>query len=482
MTFDTIITNGMLVTPSGLQFADLGIVGEKIAAIGPSLTDGAGPNGTQIIDAAARLVIPGGIDPHVHLQMPAGLVTSSDDFRTGTIAAACGGTTTIIDFVEPGGEGLIPALAARRAEAEGAPFGNGGAVIDFGLHMTLMDTQPTTLAEIAFVAGSGCTSFKTYLTYQGFKLSDADLLAAYEAVAEAGGIALVHAENDAIISHLRSRYIRERRTEPIWHVRSRPPASEGEAVERALSLAEVAGCPLYVVHVSTRRGAEAVARARGRGQPVWGETCPQYLLLTEDQYDRPGFQGAKFVCSPPLRTADDMAALWQRLGGRDLSTVGTDHCPFFYEGQKDLGRLYGEYPSFDHIPGGMPGIESRLALLYTFGVRQSRLSVQQWVDVCCTAPARIFGLAGRKGALIEGADADIVLFDTEREVTLTKDLLHENCDYTPYEGCPLKGYPVLTMLRGRVIARDGQFVGDSADPASAGQFLQRQVYGNTHPA
>ncbi len=278
----------------------------------------------------------------------------------------------------------------------------------------------------------------------------------------------MHAENDAIVTHLRERFLAGGRTEPRWHPRSRPAAAEGEAIERALALAEVAGCPLYVVHVSTERGAEAVGRARGRGQNAFGETCPQYLLLTDAEYDRPGFEGAKFVCSPPLRTTQDGAALWAGLAAGDLSTVGTDHCPFFYHGQKDLGRSTADLPAFDRIPGGMPGVESRLALLYTYGVRAGRLSVERWVEVCCTAPAAIFGLAGRKGALIEGADADVVLFDPEREVTVSRSVLHENCDYTPYDGLRLKGRPVLTMLRGRVVARDGEFVG-----ACDGRFLKR---------
>ena len=265
--------------------------------------------------------------------------------------------------------------------------------------------------------------------------------------------------------------------EPRYHPLSRPAGTEAEAVERALALAEVAGCPLYVVHLSTQRGAEAVARSRARGQRAYGETCPQYLLLTDAEYDRPGFEGAKFVCSPPLRKAEDNAALWRALAADEIQTAGTDHCPFFYAGQKDLGRRRGEVtsplpaapplPTFAQIPGGMPGIEARLALLYTFGVGQGRLSLEHWVEICCTAPARIFGLYPRKGALIPGADADVVIFDPERAVILSRSILHENCDYTPYEGYRLRGYPVLTMLRGRVIARDGEFVGEPG----GGQFL-----------
>ncbi len=462
--YDTVIRNGALVTPDGVIHADLGITGERITAIGPDL------RGREEIDATGKLVIPGAIDPHVHLQMPAGAVTSSDDWYTGTVAAACGGTTTVIDFVEPEPVSarrsevtspLRAALAARRAEAEGK------AVIDYGLHMTLLDAAPATLAEIPDVIAAGVTTFKVYTTY-GFKLTDDQLVAGMAAVGEAGGIVLTHAENDAGIAFLRKRLLDAGHTAPCYHPRSRPAAIEAEAVERVLALGEVAGCPIYVVHTSTGRGADAIARARARGQAVYGETCPQYLVLTDAEYDRPGFEGAKFVCSPPLRTAEDQAVLWARLAADALSTIGTDHCPFFYAGQKDLGQPDAP-PPFNRIPGGMPGIEGRLALLYTYGVGAGRLTLERWVEVCCTAPARIFGLAGRKGSLTVGADADVVIFDPNHEVTLSRAVLHENCDYTPYEGCQLRGYPVLTMLRGRVIARDGQFVGEQG----GGRFLVR---------
>ncbi len=481
--YDTVIRNGTLITPEGPVNADLGIVGEKIAAIGQGL------QGREVIDATGKLVIPGAIDPHVHLEMPAGPVRSSDDWVTGTIAAACGGTTTVIDFVEPEpapagpvetlvetlhATSLRRALAARRAEAEGR------AVIDFGLHMTLLDAQPETLAEIPAVVAAGCPSFKTYMTYS-MKLTDDALIAAMDAVGRAGGMVMVHAENDAGIAYLRRKLIEAGHVEPRYHPISRPASMEVEAIERALALAEAAECPVYIVHISTGRGAAAVAAARGRGQVAFGETCPQYLLLTDAEFDRPGFEGAKFVCSPPLRKPEDNAALWRLLASADLQTVGTDHCPFFYRGEKDLGQRDGAYPPFTRIPGGMPGIEARLALLYTFGVRAGRLTVERWVDACATAPARIFGLYPRKGALVPGADADVVIFDPDREVVLTHARatsrpgashiyrLHENCDYTPYEGFGLTGWPALTMLRGRIIARDGKFVGQ----AGGGRFLER---------
>nr|MBI2905397.1 dihydropyrimidinase [Chloroflexota bacterium] len=457
MEFDLVIAGGTCVsiTASEAIRADVGVIGDTIAAFGHGLT------GAARIDATGKLVLPGGVDPHVHLDMPVGATRSSDDWETGTIAAACGGTTTVIDFVEPDlGGSLVAGLAARRAEADGK------AVIDYGLHMTLRRGDAQTLDQVPEAMRAGCTSFKTYTTYEGFRLNDAELLAALEAVGAAGGLVLVHAENDAAIQRGRRKFMAAGQTAPHFHPRSRPVPVEAEAIERALALAEVADCPLYIVHTSTGRGAEAIVRARARGQRAYGETCPQYLVLTDAEYDRPGFEGAKFVCSPPLRPADNPPLLWQRLGAGDLQTVGTDHCPFFYEGQKELGRA-----AFTDIPNGLPGIEARLALLYTFGVGQGRLSLNRWVETCCTAPARIFGLYPRKGTLAPGADADIVIFDPDREVTLSRAVLHERTDYTPYEGLALRGYPVMTVARGRVLVEDGKFVGAKG----RGRFLARKL-------
>jgi dihydropyrimidinase len=450
---DLVITGGTLVTAAETVQADLGIAGQKIVAIGHGL------QGARRLDASGRLVLPGAVDPHVHLDIEAGGTRSSDDFETGTIAAACGGTTTIIDFVEPElGGSLVAGLEARLAQAENK------AVVDYALHMTLRRGDAQTLNQVPEAIRAGCTSFKTYMTYPGFRLSDADLLAALEAVRAAGGLVLVHAENDAVLEHRRQAYLAAGHTAPAFHPRSRPVPVEAEAIERALALAEVAGCPLYVVHTSTGRGADAIARARDRGQRAYGETCPQYLVLTDALYHQPGFEGAKFVCSPPLRPPDNPPALWRHLAEGGLQTVGTDHCPFFYAGQKDLGRA-----DFTKIPNGLPGIEARLALLYTLGVTQGRLSLTRWVEVCCTAPAQVFGLYPRKGTLMPGSDADVVIFDPERKVTLSRQVLHERVDYTPYDGLALQGYPVLTIARGEVIVADGDYVGRRG----RGQFLKR---------
>ncbi len=453
--FDLVIRGGTLVTAADTIQADLGICDGVIAALGQDLI------GLETLDASGKLVLPGAVDPHVHLEMPAGPTTSSDDWESGTVAAACGGTTTVVDFVEPEpGESLMRAFEARRAQAEGR------AAIDFGLHMTLSRADADTLAQIPDVAAAGLTSFKTYTTYEGLRLSDEEFLRAMQAVKQAGGLLMVHAENHAMIEHLKREFIAAGQVAPRYHPRSRPAAAEGEAIERVLALAEIAHVPVYVVHVSTARGADAIRRARARGQMVFGETCPQYLLLTEAEYERPGFEGAKFVCSPPLRTAQDNTALWGALARGILSTVGTDHCPFNLRGQKELGL-----GKFTDIPGGLPGIEARLALMYTCGVRAGRLTLNRWVEVCCAAPARLFGLYPRKGTLMPGADADVVIFDPDKHVTLSQSLLHEKVDYTPYEGLELRGYPVVTLSRGIVLVQDGRWVG----PEGHGQYLKRSA-------
>jgi len=459
MEFDLVIQNGSLVTAADTFQADIGIQAGKITAIGSGLT------GAEIVDARGLLVLPGAIDPHVHLEMPTPVATSSDDWFTGTRAAACGGTTTVIDFVESGpNESLLHALEARRAQAASQ------AVIDFSFHMTLDRVDDQTLAEIPQVVAAGLTSFKCYTTYS-MRLDDNQLLAALDAVGQAGGLTIVHAENDAIINRLRSEFIQAGKTSPRFHPLSRPPASEGEAVERVLALAQTVQAPVYIVHVSTRLGAEAIERAKTRGQMVFGETCPQYLLLTDERYAAPGFEGAKFICSPPLRKSADQEALWRVLENGVFQTVGTDHCPFFYAGTKNLGRSLDDPPLFTQIPGGVPGIEARLALLYTYGVRTGRLTLNQWVDICSTGPARVFNLYPLKGTLAPGADADIVLFDPQKKVTLSTAVLHENVDYTPYEGFELQGYPVKTFLRGQLIADNGEFVGGQ----KPGRFIARKI-------
>lgn len=442
--FDLVIANGTLVTAESVMHADLGIRDSQIAAIGTALA------GTETIDAAGMLVLPGAIDEHVHLQMPVGEFASSDDFYTGTVAAACGGTTAVIDFVEPApDQPLLEALAARQGEAEGK------VVVDYGLHMTLSRADDETLAQVPACIEAGSASFKLYMAYEGLRLDDGGLLRALARLRAHGGRPLVHAENHHAIAYLTAQALAEGRTGPENHPLTRPAGMEAEAIHRLLALARVAGTSLVLAHLSCALGLEQVRAARARGQTVWVETCPQYLLLDEKEYGRPGFEGAKFVMAPPPRTEADRQALWAGLAAAEVDTVATDHCPFFYETQKIRGR-----DDFSRIPGGAPGIETRLALLYTHGVRAGRLAPERWVDVCCTGPARRFGLAPRKGTLAVGADADIVVFDPERRVRLSYQTLHQNVDYCPYEGWEMQGYPVTVLSRGQVIVREGEFVGE----------------------
>jgi dihydropyrimidinase len=449
--FDLVIANGTLVTAEATMNADLGIRDRQVAAIGKRLT------GLEKIDAAGMLVLPGAVDEHVHLQMPVGEFASSDDFYSGTVAAACGGTTTVVDFVEPKpGQPLLDALAARRAEADGR------VVVDYGLHMTLSHAGDETLAQMPAAIEAGSASFKLYMAYEGIRLDDGGLLRALAALRVHGGRALVHAENHYAIAYLTARALAEGRTGPENHPLTRPAVMEAEAVHRLLALAYTTGTPLMLAHLSCALGLEEVRKARARGQTVWVETCPQYLLLDEKEYRRPGFEGAKFVMAPPPRTEADRAALWASLAAGEVNTVATDHCPFFYETQKIRGR-----DDFSRIPGGAPGIETRLTLLYSHGVRTGRLTLQQWVDACCTEPARRFGLAPAKGALAVGADADVVIFDPERKAILSYESLHQNVDYCPYEGWEVQGYPVTVLSRGQVLVRDGEFVGAQGQ----GQFL-----------
>jgi dihydropyrimidinase len=452
--YNCVIADGTLITAAGLQQADLGILDGTIAEIGDNLS------GRERIDAAGLLVIPGGVDPHVHLGMPAGRFTTSDSWETGSRAAALGGTTTVIDFVEPyyPGQPLLDALATRQGEAA-------GSAIDYSLHMTLCAADAATLAAIPAVIRAGLTSFKLYTTYEGFCLGDEALLWALEAVGKAGGLAMVHAESDPILRFAAQRLTAAGRVGLDAFADSRPAIAEVEAVQRVLTLALCAGAPLYLAHLSTSTAAALLTAARQKGQAAWGETCPQYLLLGRERLDSPDLSGAKFTCCPPLRSAADRESLWAALGAEEIQAISSDHCAFTFAGQKDSTG-----GAFAGIPSGLPGVELRLALAYTYGVAAGRITPQQWVEQCCTAPARLFGLGGRKGALRVGADADIVLFDPRRKTTVTRAILHENVDYTPYEGLALSGMVDTTLLRGQALVRGGQWLGF---PGS-GQFIPGQ--------
>jgi len=447
-----VIRQGTLIGPHGVFVADVGIVGQRVAALGVAL------HGDVELDAAGCYVLPGAIDPHVHLQMPVGGYVSADDFASGTVAAALGGTTTVIDFTEPKpGETLLEAHARRRAQADGR------VAIDYGLHMTIPTwhaDQPAALDALPEVVAEGAPSFKLYLAYSGLQLDDAQLYRVVKAIAQAGGLPIVHCENGPVCEALRAEALAQGLAAPIYHARTRPPRQEAEAVGRVIDLAALAGSPLYVVHVSCQESLARIQAARVQGQAVYGETCPQYLLLDEAALAGPDAE--RFICAPPLRTPDDRAALWRGLMAADLDVLATDHCPF------NAAEKRG-HASFTTIPGGLPSIEARLSLAYHFG-RQQGMSLQRWVEVCCSGPARLFGLR-RKGHIAPGFDADLVIFDPNRELTVRAgQTLHERVDWSPYEGLRVRGWPRDVLSRGQVIVQDGRFVG----PPGWGRYVSRE--------
>ncbi|MBN1484831.1 MAG: dihydropyrimidinase [Chloroflexia bacterium] len=452
---DLVVVNGLVVTADAQFKADVLCRQGRISAIGDNLFR----QGMEKIDAAGCYVLPGGIDAHVHLQMPVGDLVSTDDFGSGTAAAACGGTTTIVDFATPErGQALEEAVRLRRAEADGQ------AAIDYGLHLALVDDSEETLAALPGLVRAGYSSFKIYTVYDGLYLEDPAILRLLQVAAEQGVTVLVHGENRAIVDYCTQRLLQAGHSAPRYHPQARPAAAEAEGAARVMALAQVTGATLCIAHVSCEQVLEEVRRARARGQAVHAETCPHYLLLTQEEYERPGFEGAKYVLTPPLRSEVDREALWQALAAGEFQQVSTDHCPWNYAAQKERGR-----ENFALIPNGAAGIETRLPLLWSEGVGRGRLSPEQFVQLTASGPARAFGLYPRKGVLAPGADADIVVWDPHRRLTLRAADLHQRVDYCPYEGWPVQGYPRDVFLRGRPLVRGGQFVGEPG----GGRFVER---------
>jgi dihydropyrimidinase len=452
-----LIRNGTVVTATGILDADVLVDGERIAALLPR---DAGPVDADIIDATGKYVLPGGIDVHTHMEMPFGGTFSSDTFETGTRAAAFGGTTTIVDFaVQAKGTSLLATLDKWHAKADG------NCAIDYGFHMIVSDVNDQTLKEMDACVAAGVNSFKMFMAYPGvFYATDGEILLAMQRAATIGATVMMHAENGIAIDELVAQALAAGRTQPIYHGLTRPPELEGEATNRAIALATVTGCPLYIVHLSAAHALSAVTQARDEGRNVFAETCPQYLYLSLDDLGRPGFEGAKYVASPPLRTRDHQAALWQGLRAGDLSIVSTDHCPFCMK-EKELGR-----DNFAKIPNGIPGVEHRMDLLHQ-GVVNRELSVMRWVEVACTTPARMFGLYPRKGVIAPGSDADIVIYDPVATQVLSAATHHMNVDYSAYEGIEITGQVETVLSRGRVIVADGAWRGDPAH----GTFLPRSL-------
>jgi dihydropyrimidinase len=465
----TLITGGTTINATGAITADVLVDGETIAALyAPGMAAATGVTAERTIDATGKYVVPGGIDPHVHMNLPFGGTFSSDDFETGTAAAAWGGTTTIIDFgLQRAGEVVQDRLAARHEEAAGV------CAIDYALHMILGDvTEDALKAMDELVHNEGVTSFKLFMAYPGvFYSDDAQVLRAMQSASNNGATIMMHAENGIAIDVLAAQAFERGETDPVHHGIVRRSALEGEATNRAIVLADVAGnVPLYIVHLSASEALAHVAAARGAGRNVFAETCPQYLYLTlEDQLGAPGFEGAKWVCSPPLRTKHEHhhADLWNGLRTNNLAIVSTDHCPFCFKDQKELGL-----GDFRAIPNGMAGVEHRMDLIYQ-GVVDGKLSLERWIETCSTTPARMFGLYPRKGVLAPGSDADIVVYDPGRRQTITHETSHMNVDHSSWEGFAIDGGVDLVMSRGSVVIDGGQFTGR----AGHGQFLKRDTNG-----
>jgi len=454
----TLIKGGTIVNADAMVSADVLVDGEEIALIGRDLDVPA----DRIIDATGKYVIPGGIDPHTHMELPFGGTFAVDTFESGTRAAAFGGTTTIIDFaVQPRGGTLHQGLDAWHEKADGK------ACIDYGFHCIVSDMRDDLLPEMDRLVEEGVTTFKLFTAYPGVFLSDdGAIFKALKQTAANGGMVLMHAENGPVIDVVAADLVAKGTTDPIGHGLARYPVFEGEATNRVIRLAQAAGAPVYFVHMSAKDALDEVRQARDDGWPIYAETCPQYLFLTLDDLGH-GFEGAKFVCSPPLRTPDHAVELWKGLVSNDLQLVGTDHCPFDFHGQKEMGR-----GDFRKIPNGLPGVEERVDLIRDGGVVSGKISPSRWVELVSTAPARMFGLS-RKGAIAVGYDADIVVYDPTRKHVLSASTHHMAVDYSCYEGREVTGGADVVLSRGTVIVEGAEWLGH----AGHGKFQRREPRG-----
>jgi dihydropyrimidinase len=448
--YDCIITGGTVATASDTFHCDVAVKDGMIAALGTNLGEA-----DQIIDASGKLVLPGGIDSHVHLAQPQGPgIVIADDFFSGTRSAAAGGNTTVLPFcLQEKGQSLRAAVKAYHAEAEGRCF------VDVSFHLIISDPTEQVLGqELPALIEDGYTSFKVFMTYDGLALSDREMLEVMEVARATGALVMVHAENYDAIRFLSDRLERAGDTAPKFHATSRPIPVEREATHRAISLAELSDVPVMIVHVSNREAMDEIRRAQAKGLKIYGETCPQYLVLTERDLDKAGMEGAKYVCSPPPRDTDSQIACWEGLQQGIFSVFSSDHCPYRYEDEQGKLTPQGK-SSFRWVPNGIPGIAARLPILFSEGVVKGRIDLNRFVALSATNHAKTYGLYPRKGTIAVGSDADIVLWDPEKRQTLTHALLQDACDYSPYEGMDITGWPVLTMVRGKVVMRDGELVG-----------------------
>jgi dihydropyrimidinase len=459
--FDIVIHGGVVATASDTFRCDIGVRDGRIAGLGEGL------EGRLKIDASGKLVLPGGIDSHVHIAQPSGPgIVMADDFESATRSAAIGGNTTLMPFVlQEKGMSLRAAVKAYHALADGACY------VDVSFHLIVADPTPQTLGQdLPALIKDGYTSFKVFMTYEGLALSDFEIMGVMEVARETGALVMVHAENYDAIRFLTQRLEEAGKTAPRYHATSRPIVVEREATHRAISLAELIDTSVMIVHVSNREAMEEIRRARARGLKIYGETCPQYLVLTEADLEGLNMEGAKYVCSPPPRDKESQAACWEGLTTGVFSVFSSDHCPFRYDDAQGKLAPKGR-TSFRWVPNGIPGVAARLPILFSEGVGKGRISLNEFVALTSTNHAKIYGLAPRKGTIAVGADADIAIWDPQRKVTLAHAMLKDGADYTPYEGMQITGWPVLTMVRGKIVTKEGEIVGAKGD----GVYLVREA-------
>ena len=458
--FDVVIHGGQVVTDTDVVQCDVGISDGVVAELGDAI-DG----GETVLDASGGLVLPGGIDGHCHIaQLSSFGVETADDFTSASISAACGGTTTIIPFApQRKGESLLEAVETYRRKADGK------SVIDYGFNLIVSDPTPAVLDdELPGLVAKGHTAVKIFMTYDAVRLDDRQVLNVLEKARDLGVITMVHAENHDLIMWSIERLLRADDTTPKFHAMAHPPESEREAVYRIIALAEAVGAEILVLHLSAKEAIEEVRRAQARGVPVLGETCPQYLVLSDADMDRPGFEGAKFVCSPPPREVANQELVWQGIADGVIQAFHSDHAGYRFDDPEGK-KVHGDDAPFHRIPNGVPGIETRLPILFSEGLRKERIGLRRFVELSSTNPARLFGLYPQKGTIRVGSDADIVIWDPEKRVTLSIDALHDNMDYTPYEGMELEGWPVTALSRGRLVWHEGEVLGEPG----AGRLLRR---------
>jgi dihydropyrimidinase len=458
-----LIKNGRVITAVDDYLADIFIKNETVTLIGDKLEIEA----DEVIDASGKYLFPGGLDPHTHLDMPFGGTTSADDFETGTLAAAHGGTTTLIDFaIQSKGHSTLEALDTWHAKADGK------TAIDYGFHMIVTDLEDNRVHEMKMLANAGVTSYKLFMAYPGvLYVDDGTIYRAMRKAGEDGTVVCMHAENGIVIDEIVKQALAKGKTEPKYHAITRPTRMEAEGVHRAISIAEVAQVPIYIVHLSSSDALEQVMLARNRGVHAFAETCPQYLFLDDSYYDQEGFEGAKYVMTPALREKWNQDELWKGLKFGDLQSIATDHCPFCFKDQKILG-----IDDFSKIPNGSPGVENRMSLVFNGGVNSGRISLNKFVELTSTAAAKTFGLFPKKGTIAVGSDADIVIFDPNRTETISVNNTcthHMNVDYNTYEGFEVTGFTETVLSRGKIIIDNCEYVGKKGD----GHFLKRGLYG-----